>query len=179
LLIRYGAVALLGAAVAVLAISPFATTFVDQWSRRDVELRSALVFNSLRDELANLIAANATTRIDRLFDRLALDERLRAVGFCNSDGVLLYRSKLMPPDFSCEKVALAAALFREGPYCRSPTRGVLESASWSAACVRSPAQPSATNSCDFWNCRTASLVMGPYSPSTSSGGVAPRTFNAV
>jgi trehalose 6-phosphate synthase len=105
LLIRYGAVALLGATVAVLAISPFATTFVDQWSRRDVELRSALVFNSLRDELANLIAANATTRIDRLFDRLALDERLRAVGFCNSDGVLLYRSKLMPPDFSCEKVA--------------------------------------------------------------------------
>ena len=105
MLIRYGAVALLGAAVAVLAISPFATTFVDQWSRRDVELRSALVFNSLRDELANLIAANATTRIGSLFDRLALDERLRAVGFCNSDGVLLYRSKLMPPDFSCEKVA--------------------------------------------------------------------------
>jgi trehalose 6-phosphate synthase len=105
LLIRYGAVALLGAVVAVLAISPFATTFVDQWSRRDVELRSALVFNSLRDELANLIAAKATTQISNLFDRLALDERLVAVGFCNSDGVLLYHSKLMPQDFSCQKVA--------------------------------------------------------------------------
>lgn len=105
LLIRYGAVALLGAVVAVLAISPFATTFVDQWSRRDVELRSALVFNSLRDELANLIEAKATTQIGNLFDRLALDERLVAVGFCNSDGVLLYHSKLMPPDFSCQKIA--------------------------------------------------------------------------
>lgn len=102
---RYGLLALLAVVGAVFAISPFATTFVEQWSRRDVELRSALVFNSVRDELANLIAANATTQIDHLFERLALDERLRAVGFCGGDGVLLYHSKLMPPDFSCQEVA--------------------------------------------------------------------------
>ncbi|HEY7662946.1 MAG TPA: trehalose-6-phosphate synthase [Xanthobacteraceae bacterium] len=105
LLIPYGVGAVLGAAVAVVAISPFATTFVDQWSRRDVELRSTLVFNSVRDELASLIATNATAQIDNLFERLALDERLRAVGFCSRAGVLLYHSKLMPADFSCEKVA--------------------------------------------------------------------------
>ncbi len=105
LLIPYGVGAILGAAAAVVAISPFATTFVEQWSRRDVELRSVLVFNSVRDELANLIGSNATTQIDNLFERLALDERLRAVGFCSSDGVLLYHSKLMPADFSCQKVA--------------------------------------------------------------------------
>jgi trehalose 6-phosphate synthase len=104
-LIRYGVVALLGGAAVVFAISPFATTFVEQWSRRDVELRSTLVFNSVRDELANLIATDSTARIDNLFERLALDERLRAVGFCDGNGVLLYRSKSTPSDFSCQKVA--------------------------------------------------------------------------
>ena len=37
---------------------------------------------------------------------------------------------------------------------------VLESASWSATCVASPAQPSATSPCVSWNCFTAAWVMG-------------------
>ncbi|HKD28038.1 MAG TPA: hypothetical protein VKC66_19295 [Xanthobacteraceae bacterium] len=49
---------------AIFAISPFASTFVEQWARRDVELRSTLVFNSVRDELANLLAVGATTQIN-------------------------------------------------------------------------------------------------------------------
>ena len=52
--IRYGSVAFVGAAAAIFAIAPFATTLVEQWSQRDVELRSVLVFNSVRDELADL-----------------------------------------------------------------------------------------------------------------------------
>jgi len=28
---------------------------VEQWSRHDIELRSTLVFNSMRDDLANLL----------------------------------------------------------------------------------------------------------------------------
>jgi trehalose 6-phosphate synthase len=98
---------MLGAAI--FAISPFASTFVEQWSRRDVELRSKLVFNSVRDELANLLAVGATAQIDDLFGRLALDERLLAVGFCDREGLLRYHSKLMPSNFSCEKVARAAS----------------------------------------------------------------------
>jgi trehalose 6-phosphate synthase len=94
-------------AVAILGISPFVRTFVEQWSRRDIELRSTLVFNSMRDELANLLVANAGQKIDTLFARMAEDERLLAVGFCDSDGVLRYRSKLMPSNFTCEKSARA------------------------------------------------------------------------
>lgn len=109
LLIRYGAAALVIVAVAILAISPFATKFVQQWSRHDIELRSTLVFNSVRDELASLIAANAMRKIDGLFERLAQDERLLAVGFCDSDGTLRYRSKYMPSTFSCEKTARTSA----------------------------------------------------------------------
>src|SRR5258707_13847947 len=93
----------------IFAISPFAGTFVEQWSRHDVELRSTLVFNSVRDELANLLAVGATAQIDNLFGRLALDGRLLAVGFCDRKSSLLYRSKLMPADFSSEKVARTAS----------------------------------------------------------------------
>jgi trehalose 6-phosphate synthase len=103
--IRYGTVALVGAAAAIFAISPFAAALVEQWSRRDVELRSVLVFNSVRDELAELIETHESARIERLFERLALDERLNAVGFCDGAGILLYRSKSMPLNFSCQKVA--------------------------------------------------------------------------
>jgi trehalose 6-phosphate synthase len=89
----------------IFAISPFAGTFVEQWSRHDVELRSTLVFNSMRDELANLLAVGAAVPINNLFDRLAPDDWLLAAGFCDGDGSLRYHSKLMPASFSCGKVA--------------------------------------------------------------------------
>jgi trehalose 6-phosphate synthase len=94
---------------AIFVISPFAGTFVEQWSRHDVELRSTLVFNSMRDDLANLLAVGADAPINNLFDRLAPDDWLLAAGFCDHDSSLRYHSKLMPADFSCEKVARAAS----------------------------------------------------------------------
>src|SRR5262247_3148519 len=79
-ILRFGAIAFVLLAATIVAISPFASAFIEQWSRRDVELRSTLVFNSVRDELANLLAVDAGARIDNLFARLAFDERLYAVG---------------------------------------------------------------------------------------------------
>jgi trehalose-6-phosphate synthase len=89
------------AVAAIVAISPFASTLVQQWSRQDVELRSALVFNSVRDDLADLIANQSRGEIVNLFDRLALDERLIAAGYCDSDGRLLYRGRLFPQSLTC------------------------------------------------------------------------------
>jgi trehalose 6-phosphate synthase len=82
-LARYLLFALAIVAIAILAISPLATSFVDQWAQRDIELRGQLVFNSVRDELTNLLVRGEAKPIDALFDRLALDERLLAVGFCD------------------------------------------------------------------------------------------------
>jgi trehalose 6-phosphate synthase len=106
--LRYVFAALTVLLAAIFAISPFVGTYVEQWSRHDVELRSTLVFNSMRDELANLLAAGAAPPINNLFDRLASDEWLLAAGFCDHDGSMRYHSKLMPADFSCEQVARTA-----------------------------------------------------------------------
>src|SRR5258708_9602748 len=81
----------------IYAISPFAGTFVEQWSRHDVELRSTLVFNSMRDELANLLAGGTAAPINNLFDRLAPDDWLLAAGFCDGDGSLRYHRNQRPP----------------------------------------------------------------------------------
>jgi hypothetical protein len=109
MMLRYVLAAFIMLAAAIFAIAPFTTTFVEQWARHDVELRSTLVFSSVRDELANLLAADATLQIDNLFGRLARDGRLLAVGFCDREGALLYRSQIMPANFSCEKVARTAS----------------------------------------------------------------------
>jgi trehalose 6-phosphate synthase len=91
------------AAAAIAAISPFTSTLVEQWSRQDIELRSALVFNSVRDELATLLADRSRQEIVSLFDRLAMDDRLIAVGFCDNQGRLLYEGRLFPQALTCEQ----------------------------------------------------------------------------
>jgi trehalose 6-phosphate synthase len=86
-LVRYGiaALALVVAAAAIAAISPFASTLIERWSRQDIELRSALVFNSVQDELAELLSSRSREQIVALFDRLTTDDRLFGVGFCDRE----------------------------------------------------------------------------------------------
>jgi trehalose 6-phosphate synthase len=105
--LRYGFTALTIFIAAIFIISPFAGTLVEQWSRHDVVLRSTLVFNSIQDELTNLLTADTAAPVNNLFDRLASGDWLLAAGFCDRDGSLRYHSKLMPSAFSCEKITRA------------------------------------------------------------------------
>src|SRR5262245_37294573 len=89
------------AAAAIAAISPFTSSLIEQWSRQDIELRSALVFNSVRDELAVLVANRDRQDIVDLFDRLAADDRLIGVGFCDSQGRMLYEGRIFPQRLTC------------------------------------------------------------------------------
>lgn len=104
IVLRFGGIALLVAAIVILAVLPFATSFVEQWSRRDVELRSRLVFNSVRDQVSGLLARNDAQQIGTLFERIASDERVLAIGYCDGEE-LRFPSRGMPPSFSCEKAS--------------------------------------------------------------------------
>lgn len=104
LVFRFGGIALLVAAIVILAVLPFATSFVEQWSRRDVELRSRLVLNSVRDQVVSLLSRNDAAQIERLFERIAQDERVLAIGYCDGSE-LRFPSKNMPDSFSCEKAS--------------------------------------------------------------------------
>ena len=106
LVVRYGLAALLIVMTIVLVVPPFAASLIEEWSRSDVESRSVLAFNSAFDELTRLLGAHETQKIIGLFDHMAADEQLLGVGFCDSQGTLLYATKLMPKEFSCRLTAL-------------------------------------------------------------------------
>ena len=105
----YFAIALVVTSAVIAAVLPGTTAFVEQWSRRDVELRSRLVANSIRDEVASLAADGGEGRLLALFERIADDERLLALGYCDAAGVLRHPTKLMPDAFTCKSAARAQA----------------------------------------------------------------------
>ena len=51
----------------------------------------------------------ANSRLSAIFESVALDERILAVGLCDEGGRLLNPTKLMPTTFSCDKVARSEA----------------------------------------------------------------------
>src|SRR5262245_50879435 len=88
-LLIYAALALAGTALIVMTVAPLASRMVQRWSQRDVELRSRLVFNSIRDQVAAGLATTAAgANLVPLFELLAEDERLMAMGYCREDGLL-------------------------------------------------------------------------------------------
>jgi len=100
--IRYGLAALLMVVAMVLLIPPFAASLIEQWSKSDVESRSVLAFNTALDDLTGLLDEHDAKKIVALFERMALDEQLLAVGFCDRNGVLVYKTKEMPKSFVCK-----------------------------------------------------------------------------
>lgn len=100
--IRYGLAALLLVTAVVVLIPPFAASLIEQWSENDVESRSVLAFNTALDEFTDLLSEHDSKKIIALFERMALDEQLLAVGFCDGNGVLIYKTKEMPKSFLCK-----------------------------------------------------------------------------
>lgn len=82
------------------AIAPFSKRLIEQWSRGDVEARSRLVYNAIRNPVVRAIADGDVLRLSSIFESVALDERILAVGLCDETGRLLNPTKLMPATFS-------------------------------------------------------------------------------
>lgn len=106
--LTFAAVAM-AAVLALVILFPMAGQLVGDWSRRDVELRSALVFNTMRDTLAARLSDNTIDRISLLFDSVAQDERVLAIGFCDDKGALLHPTELMPSSLVCAKMSRGEA----------------------------------------------------------------------
>jgi trehalose 6-phosphate synthase len=75
-------------AVLALAIAPFSKRLIEQWSRSDVEARSRLVYNAIQNPLVRAIADKDAARISIIFENVALDARILAVGLCDEAGKL-------------------------------------------------------------------------------------------
>jgi trehalose 6-phosphate synthase len=102
---RYGALIIGVIVVLVIGFLPLTSVVVDQWSRRDVELRSRLVFNSIQDQIQSDILRKDDSAVSKLFDRLADDERLVGIMYCDDSDNLLIQTKSLGNDVACKALA--------------------------------------------------------------------------
>ncbi len=106
LALRYGLAALLIVVAIILLVPPFAGSLIEQWSKSDVKSRSVLAFNSSLDEFTSLLNNHNSKGVVALFEKMAQDEELLAVGFCDNQGALVYKTKEIPKSFTCEEATL-------------------------------------------------------------------------
>lgn len=97
------------AAVLVLiayAVVPLVDKLIERWFVRDLDMRSMVIANSVREPLLERLASGSTVRIVSYFNRLTQDERLFAVGFCDEAKGELIATKTFPKELKCETFAL-------------------------------------------------------------------------
>jgi len=98
----------------LVAAAYFAVPLMDEltlrWFARDLNMRGALVTNTLSDSIADALENARGRRLQSLFDRAVDDERLFAMGLCAPDGSLLRRTASFPKSLSCREAKAAAGL---------------------------------------------------------------------
>ena len=90
---RYALLGLASVAIVIVAMTQVASVVVDHWAQRDVELRSGLVFRSIRTSVIAGLTTKPATDLTPYFEGLAEDERLLALGYCDPGGRLRYATK--------------------------------------------------------------------------------------
>ncbi|MDE3032057.1 MAG: trehalose-6-phosphate synthase [Acidobacteriota bacterium] len=104
--VRFSLRFLLPLAVALVllgyAVMPLVGGLTLRWFVRDTDMRSRLIAGALNNPLAELVEAGDKGRIDALFLRAIQDKRLFALGYCNQNGDLLYKTPTFPEAISRE-----------------------------------------------------------------------------
>jgi len=93
------ALALSGLAYTVI---PLVDNLTLKWFVRDIEIRSELIAATIGSSLADSLAANSKAKLAGSLERLIQDERLYAVGFCDRDGTMVYKTQTFPPSILCD-----------------------------------------------------------------------------
>jgi trehalose 6-phosphate synthase len=103
-LFKYTAIGIAAIVLIILAVTPLVTALVEGWSRRDVEVRSRLIFRSIEERVVGAIGAAHPSDLTPFFEYLA-DEKLIALAFCDEAGTLRYATKRVPESLKCKDLA--------------------------------------------------------------------------
>jgi trehalose 6-phosphate synthase len=79
-----------------------------RWFVRDLDARTVVVAKAVDESLRDLIPSGQGKRIVSLFERMVLDERLLAIGFCNEAQQLAYKTFTFPAGVNCRTVDTVA-----------------------------------------------------------------------
>lgn len=84
------------------AVIPLVDTLTLKWFVRDLEIRSNLIGRMVESPLVDLLAAESKTKLLNYFHRIIQDERLFAIGFCDREGRLAYKTLTYPESIPCD-----------------------------------------------------------------------------
>jgi len=87
------------------AVVPLVDKLIERWFVRDLDMRSAVIANSVKEPLLERLSSGSTARIVGYFNRITQDERLFAVGFCDAAKGELIATKTFPKELRCDALA--------------------------------------------------------------------------
>lgn len=90
--------------VIAYAILPLIDQLTVRWFVRDLDIRSALIANTTQEQLSELVRDGTKPKVLRFFNKLIQDERLYAVGFCDSTQERLVATQTYPQDLACKEL---------------------------------------------------------------------------
>jgi trehalose 6-phosphate synthase len=91
------------------AVIPLVDTLTLKWFVRDIEIRSQLIGRMVESPLVELLAAESKAKLLAYFHRLIQDERLFAIGFCDRDNRLIYKTLTYPDSIPCDGIGTISA----------------------------------------------------------------------
>ena len=83
------------------AVIPLVDTLTLKWFMRDLELRSQLIAGMMEGPLTDLLASESKAKLSMYFQRITKDERLFAIGFCDPNNQLTYKTDTYPDSIPC------------------------------------------------------------------------------
>jgi trehalose 6-phosphate synthase len=95
---------LLALALVAYAVQPLVDRLTLRWFVRDLDIRAQLIANTVQEPLADLVRANARSKIAAFFNRIAEDERLYAIGFCDARARQFTGTRNFPADLGCDSL---------------------------------------------------------------------------
>jgi len=82
-------------------VVPLVDTLTFKWFIRDLDIRTKLISDTLQDSIVPLIESQSKTKVVTLFTRVTRDERLYALGFCDPERKLVYKTANFPEQIQC------------------------------------------------------------------------------
>ena len=83
-------------------VTPLVDRLTLRWFMRDLDIRSALIANTISEPLFDQLAAGRKVKIGEFFARITQDERLYALGFCPTTDAMPLASKSLPKELRCD-----------------------------------------------------------------------------
>lgn len=138
-------------------LAPLADGLMARWFQHDVEIRSKLIVSSIRDNVVRLVDERAPQQLEALFDRIAEDERILAIGLCAVDNALIASTRTGRNLVTCRRKAVdEAGSFRA---IELPSGPVLEARLTVDTKSRGPTQLTIVHDLSFASARSVSAQL--------------------